>query len=49
MSGDEKAQIIGASAARVLNLGDAPEQVERRYIANCRRADPAYGSGVEEA
>jgi catalase len=30
-------------------MGDAPEEVKRRHIANCTRCDPAYGAGVAKA
>ena len=31
-------------------LGDAPEEVKRRRrVANCGKADPAYGAGVAKA
>ncbi|HOS43825.1 MAG TPA: catalase-related domain-containing protein, partial [Armatimonadota bacterium] len=30
-------------------MGDAPDEVKARHIANCLRADPAYGQGVAEA
>jgi catalase len=30
-------------------LGDAPEAIKRRHIANCEKADPAYGAGVTKA
>jgi len=27
-------------------MGDAPEMIKQRHIANCMKADPAYGAGV---
>jgi catalase len=30
-------------------MGDAREQIKRRYAENCTRADPAYGAGVARA
>ena len=30
-------------------LGDARQHIKERHIANCRRADPAYGEGVARA
>jgi catalase len=30
-------------------MGDAPEAIKRRHIANCAKADPAYGAGVAKA
>jgi catalase len=30
-------------------MGDAPEEIKRRHIANCSKADPAYGAGVAKA
>ena len=30
-------------------MGDARQHVKERHIANCRRADPAYGDGVARA
>lgn len=30
-------------------MGDAPEEIKRRHIANCAQADPAYGAGVAAA
>ena len=36
-----------AIAARA--LGDARVEVKQRHIANCAKADPAYGAGVAKA
>jgi catalase len=30
-------------------MGDAPEFIKTRHIANCQKADPAYGKGVADA
>ncbi len=30
-------------------MGDARQEIKERHIANCRRADPAYGAGVAQA
>jgi len=30
-------------------MGDAPEEIKKRHIANCMKADPAYGNGVAKA
>ncbi|MGL4722267.1 MAG: catalase [Desulfovibrionaceae bacterium] len=30
-------------------MGDAPEEIKKRHIANCTKADPAYGKGVADA
>jgi catalase len=30
-------------------MGDAPEDIKRRHVANCMKADPAYGKGVAKA
>ncbi|MGY0504598.1 catalase [Luteimonas sp. e5] len=30
-------------------LGDAPDFIKQRHVENCRKADPAYGAGVEAA
>jgi catalase len=31
------------------SLGAAPREIKLRHIANCLKADPAYGSGVAVA
>lgn len=41
-----KARLFANTAS---SLGDAPVEVKRRHIANCRRADRAYGEGVAGA
>ncbi len=30
-------------------MGDAPEEIKRRHVSNCAKADPAYGAGVAKA
>jgi len=30
-------------------MGDAPKEIKERHIANCLKADPAYGQGVAKA
>jgi catalase len=30
-------------------MGDARLEVKKRHIANCTKADPAYGAGVAKA
>jgi len=37
-------QILFENTAR--SVGGATEEVQRRHIENCRKADPAYGEGV---
>lgn len=46
MSPDQKEQLF-ANTARA--IGDAPREVQVRHIANCMKADPAYGKGVASA
>ncbi|MBS0307538.1 MAG: catalase [Proteobacteria bacterium] len=40
-------QILFDNTARA--MGDAPEEIKRRHIGNCSKADPAYGAGVAKA
>jgi catalase len=40
-------QVLFENTARA--LGDAPEAIKRRHIANCERAEPDYGAGVAKA
>ncbi|MDE2440213.1 MAG: catalase [Betaproteobacteria bacterium] len=40
-------QILFDNTARA--MGDAPDEIKRRHIANCTKADPAYGAGVAKA
>jgi len=30
-------------------MGDAPDEIKKRHIGNCLKADPAYGEGVAKA
>jgi catalase len=30
-------------------MGDANLHIKQRHVANCTRADPAYGAGVAKA
>ena len=30
-------------------MGDAARSIKERHVANCTRADPAYGAGVAAA
>jgi catalase len=43
----EQKQLLFDNTARAIN-GASPEVLER-HVANCRRADPAYGDGVARA
>lgn len=40
-------QVLFENTARA--LGDAPEEIKRRHVENCAKADPAYGAGVAKA
>ena len=40
-------QVLFENTARA--MGDARVEVKQRYIANCAKADPAYGAGVAKA
>jgi catalase len=40
-------QVLFENTARA--MGDARRQIKERHIANCFRADPAYGAGVARA
>ena len=40
-------QVLFENTARA--LGDARPEVKQRHIANCTKADPAYGAGVAKA
>ncbi len=40
-------QLLFENTARA--MGDAPEEIKRRHIANCTSCDPAYGAGVAKA
>ena len=43
----EQQQLLFDNTARA--MGDAPEEIKIRHIANCMKADPAYGKGVATA
>lgn len=43
----EQKQALFDNTAR--NICEAPEEIKRRHIANCSKADPAYGEGVAKA
>ncbi|NLN45387.1 MAG: catalase [Clostridiaceae bacterium] len=40
-------QVLFENTARA--MGDAPDEIKKRHIGNCFRADPAYGKGVADA
>ena len=40
-------QVLSENTARA--MGDAQQHIKERHIANCLRADPAYGAGVARA
>ena len=42
----EKKELLFANTARA--IGGAPREIQIRHIANCLKADPAYGKGVAE-
>ena len=46
MSAEQK-QLLFDNTARAIN--GASQEVLERHVANCRRADPAYGEGVAQA
>ncbi len=46
MNADEQQRLFDNTAR---SLGGASEPVRQRHVANCVRADPAYGRGVHEA
>jgi catalase len=46
MNPDQRKALFGNTARA---LGDAPEKIKIRHIANCLKADPAYGKGVAKA
>ena len=43
----EQQQVLFENTAR--NMGDAPTEIKIRHIANCLKADKAYGKGVAAA
>ena len=40
-------QVLFDNTARA--MGGVDEAIQRRHIANCAKADPAYGAGVAKA
>ena len=40
-------QVLFENTARA--MGDAPDFIKQRHVANCSKADPAYGAGVAKA
>jgi catalase len=46
MDHDQREALFGNTARA---LGDASVEVKERHVANCTRADPAYGAGVAAA
>jgi catalase len=40
-------QVLFENTARA--MGDAPREIKLRHVANCAKADPAYGAGVAKA
>ncbi|VVN33089.1 Catalase [Pseudomonas fluorescens] len=40
-------QLLFENTARA--MGDAPVMIKQRHVANCSKADPAYGAGVAKA
>jgi catalase len=44
---DSQKQALFENTARA--MGDAPQEIKLRHIANCAKADPAYGAGVAKA
>lgn len=43
----EQQEVLFENTAR--NMGGVPENIQLRHIANCSKADPAYGAGVAKA
>ena len=43
----EQQKVLFENTARA--MGDAPEEIKLRHVANCIKADPAYGEGVATA
>lgn len=40
-------QVLFDNTARA--MGDAPVEIKRRHVANCSKADAAYGAGIAKA
>lgn len=47
LMGSDEQQRLFENTARA--MGDASDEVKKRHIANCQKADPAYGAGVAKA
>jgi catalase len=47
MMNAEQRQILFDNTAR--QIGGAARHIQERHVANCAKADPAYGAGVAEA
>jgi catalase len=43
----QQQQLLFENTARA--MGDSRMEVKQRHIANCAKADPAYGAGVAKA
>jgi catalase len=43
----QQQQVLFENTARA--MGDARLHVKERHVANCTKADPAYGAGVAKA
>lgn len=43
----EQQQVLFENTAR--NMAGVPEEIKRKHIAHCTKADPAYGAGVAKA
>jgi catalase len=46
MSPEQQKALFGNTAR---SIGAAPKEIQLRHIANCMKADPAYGKGVADA
>jgi catalase len=46
MTPDQRQALFGNTARA---LGDSKSHIKERHIANCAKADPAYGDGVAKA
>jgi catalase len=47
MMNAEQRQFLFDNTARA--IGGAAKHIQERHIANCAKADPAYGEGVAQA
>ncbi len=47
MMGAQQQKVLFENTARA--MGDAPKEIKVRHIANCLKADKAYGEGVAGA